>query len=77
MRTALLLSVLLLASCHPAADYVQADADTYAIVAPAHAAYIQRDETLSPEEKQRRLDFLQSWRIRVELAGGKPIGGVR
>lgn len=77
MRTAPLLSVLLLGACHPAADYVEADAATYAIVAPAHAAYVQRDEALTPEQRQRKLDFLQSWRIRIELAGGKPIGGAR
>ena len=77
MRTALLLSVLLLASRHPAADYVQADADTDAVVAPAHAAYIQRDETRPPEEDQPRLDGAPSSGERREGADGTATGGAR
>lgn len=46
----------------------QAELQTYEVVAPAHAAYVSADQSLPPDAKQRRLDLLEAWRVRV---GGK------
>lgn len=67
MRKRPFLLALLLASCTPR-EYVSADRLTYEAVAPAHAAYVQADPQLTPDQKQARLDLLQSWRFRVEAA---------
>lgn len=42
-----------------------ADKLTHDEIAPAHAAYVQADPVLTAEQKQRRLDLLESWRVRV------------
>lgn len=43
----------------------QAELLTYEAIAPAHAQYVSQDPNLSPDAKQRRLDLLEAWRIRV------------
>ena len=48
------------------ADWVAADRATYNAVAPEHAAYVDADSTLTLEQKQRRHNTLDTWRIRLE-----------
>lgn len=43
----------------------QAELLTYQTVAPDHARYVEADPTLAPDQKQRRLDLLEAWRVRV------------
>lgn len=43
----------------------QAELLTYQAVAPAHATYVRADPNLDDLAKQRRLDLLEAWRIRV------------
>lgn len=63
---------LLLTSC--VLPPTQAERLTYEAVAPAHAAYVVNDATLDPMAKQRRLDLLDAWRIRVGVAApGGPV----
>lgn len=64
------LMFLFLASClAPCAACVapttQAELLTYQAIAPAHAQYVQADPLLAPDQKQRRLDLLEAWRLRV------------
>lgn len=71
MKLLLLAACFCLASCQtPSKAYVAADAATYNVLAPAHRAYVSNDESLGDAERQRRLDLLESWRIRIEKAGG-------
>lgn len=59
--------LLLLGAC--ALPPSQAEMLTYQAIAPDHAIYVQQDLNLPPDAKQRRLDLLEAWRIRV--GGGK------
>lgn len=43
----------------------QAELATYETVAPEHRAYVEADPRLDVTAKQRRLDLLEAWRIRV------------
>lgn len=43
----------------------EAELATYQAVAPDHRAYVEADTKLDVQQKQRRLDLLESWRIRV------------
>jgi hypothetical protein len=52
----------------PAASYVAADHATFNAVAPEHSAYVAADPNLTDADKQRRLNTLQTWRLRVEQA---------
>lgn len=54
----------------PACTTTPAERATYDAIAPAHAAYVQNDANLTAQEKQRRLDLLESWRLRV-VGGAK------
>lgn len=56
----------LLASC--VLPPTEAEKLTYEAIAPAHAAYVVHDQALDPLAKQRRLDLLEAWRIRVGVA---------
>jgi hypothetical protein len=46
----------------------EADRKTYESIAPAHARYVMDDPNLAADAKQRRLDLLEAWRIRVGVA---------
>lgn len=46
----------------------QAEQATYQAIEPAHRAYVEADTTLDAAAKQRRLDLLESWRIRAGVA---------
>lgn len=63
MKKALIL--LLLAGCVGPTD---AEKATYDAIAPAHRLYVTNDANLTAMQKQARLDLLESWRIRVEVA---------
>jgi hypothetical protein len=67
MRTTILL-LLSLTAC----TATPAERATYDAIAPAHAAYVQSDPSLSPEQVQRRLDMLHAWGVRVGAI--KPAG---
>jgi len=56
---------LLLAFGGCAFQPTQAEKATYEVIAPEHARYVQADTLLAPDQKQRRLDLLEAWRIRV------------
>jgi hypothetical protein len=43
----------------------EAEKSTHDVVAPAHRAYVEADPLLDAGAKQRRLDLLESWRVRV------------
>lgn len=43
----------------------EAERATYQVIGPAHAAYVQADQNLTPAQKQARLDLIESWRLRV------------
>ena len=60
---AVILALLLLTGC--ALPPTQAELATYQAVAPEHRAYVENDQKLDVLQKQRRLDLLESWRIRV------------
>jgi hypothetical protein len=73
MRTTILL-LLSLTAC----TATPAERATYDAIAPAHAAYVQSDPSLSPEQVQRRLDMLTAWGVRVgaiKPAGASAGGG--
>ena len=66
----LLVTLFALPSCVP---ITPAERATYDAIAPDHAIYVQADPNLAPDQKQRRLGLLESWRIRV----GAPQGGAK
>ena len=43
----------------------EAEIATYKAIAPAYAAYVKADPTLTPEQVANRLDTVETWRIRV------------
>jgi len=45
--------------------YLNADASTYNVIAPAHSAYIAADPTLNDEQRERRWRKLRSWKSRI------------
>lgn len=56
-------------SCiQPSAEYVKADRSTYDVIGPAYRGYVGTDGRLTDEQKQRRRDLVESWRIRLEKA---------
>lgn len=57
------LPLLLAAGC--TLPPTQAELLTFQAIAPDHAVYVQQDVNLPPDAKQRRLDLLEAWRIRV------------
>jgi hypothetical protein len=68
----------LLLLCFTACTTTPAERATYDAIAPAHAAYVQNDPSLSPEQVQRRLDMLHAWGVRVgaiKPAGASAGGG--
>lgn len=74
-RRVLSLLALLLATCaagcSPTSIYVEADRATYDVIAPAHRAYVLADPALSDEARQRRIDLLNTWDLRIRKAEGK------
>lgn len=71
MKTLTFLALLALGACTtPSKAYVDADAATYNSLGQAHRAYVEADPDLTAEERARKLRVLDSWRIRVERAGG-------
>lgn len=66
---ALLLILLTLAGCQGvSASYADADAATYDAIAPEYLGYVDKDETLSGDQKQRRQETVASWKGRVDRA---------
>jgi hypothetical protein len=57
--------LLALLACSCTLPPTQAERLTYESIAPAHARYVMGDAALDPLAKQRRLDLLETWRIRV------------
>ncbi len=49
-------------------QYLKADRATYEAIGEEWADYVQADDTLTVEQKQRRDLLLNSWRIRIENA---------
>jgi ABC-type oligopeptide transport system substrate-binding subunit len=59
---------ILVGAAATACSVTEAEVQTYKSIAPEYRAYVQEDATLQPEQKQRRVDLLESWRIRVGVA---------
>ena len=64
----LILAVLLAGCGGVEQSYVQADRDTYDVIAPAYVAYVSSDQTLTEEQRERRLRTVQTWELRVQTA---------
>jgi hypothetical protein len=65
---ALAFLAFVLGGCNGLAEYVDADDGTRLAIDPEYRAYVAADPNLSPEQKQRRLRLLESWRLRIEKA---------
>jgi len=52
----------------PDAAYIAADTATFNAVAPQQAAYVAADPALTPEQRDRRIRTLQTWRFRTTQA---------
>lgn len=63
LATLPLMGCLLTSSC--TIPPTQAELATYQAVAPEYAAYVISDPNMPPDGIQRRLDLVESWRIRV------------
>ena len=57
------LAALLLTGC--VLPPTEADRLTFEAIAPDHARYVLADPALPADAKQRRLDLLEAWRLRV------------
>lgn len=73
MRKLIAIAVLgiALTGCSLDKIYVQADRDTYDVIAPAHREYVENDPNMTPEQKDRRLRLLDSWEERIKAAEDK------
>jgi len=58
-------ALLLLLVCGGCVAPTEAEKMTYNVIAPAHAAYVAADPSMSALQKQARLDLLETWRIAV------------
>lgn len=65
MRNRSILAAFLLFALPSCAPITPAERATYDAIAPEHATYVQNDPNLAPDQKQRRLNLLEAWRIRV------------
>ena len=50
----------------PSSAYVRADRATHDAVSPEYVRYVNADPALTPEQRERRLRTIESWRARVE-----------
>lgn len=62
MMRAIPVALLALCSC---AGPSQAEQDTYQAVAPEYLQYVERDTTLSEEQRQNRRDTVETWKLRA------------
>ena len=51
--------------CMPHGAYVKADRATYDAVAPEYREYVEEDDTLTKEQKERRYTTVETWKERV------------
>lgn len=63
-KLSLILAAFTLAGC--CCPNATAEKATIDVVEPAHRQYVEADESLSEEDKARRLRLLDAWRARVE-----------
>lgn len=64
------LVLALVALAFSCATPAEADQATFTAVAPEYLRYVQADQSLSLEQKQRRIDTVESWRSRAFAAKG-------
>lgn len=50
------------------AEYVDADEETFNLLAPDYTEYVQTDAKLDADQKARRLRKLETWNIRIRKA---------
>lgn len=63
------LALLVLSGCSGLNDaYLRADRATFDAVAPEYRSYVERDAQLDANERQRRLDTLTTWELRLQAA---------
>jgi hypothetical protein len=55
----------------PDKQYVAGDIATYKAIGPRYLKYIDSDATLSEDQKKDRQDLVESWKSRIEAAGGE------
>ena len=60
------LILILCVGCSTCEDYIAADRATYDVLAPEYREYVESDDNLDDDQKQRRLRLLESWESRVE-----------
>lgn len=71
MKRLILCAGLLLGACTTASDtYVKADRATYDAIVPDYINYVQADNGLTQEQKDRRMRLVWSWQKRIEAAEG-------
>ena len=62
-----ILTVLLLFACVSCVNpHAPAELATFQAIAPEYSAYVEADPALTTEQKQLRLDTVETWRRRVE-----------
>jgi len=47
-------------------SYSEADASTYAVIAPEYKAYVGNDKRLDAKAKERRYRKLRGWKARID-----------
>lgn len=66
-----IVALLALTSCSGVSDvYTAADRATFDAVAPEYSAYVQADAALDEASKATRLRTIETWRLRLDGAGG-------
>jgi hypothetical protein len=56
----------------PTPAFVTADQATYSAIAPEYSAYVAADASLTPEQKQRRVDTVATWNLRLQQESAVP-----
>jgi hypothetical protein len=51
-------------------SYLKADKATFDAITPEYLRYVEADPALDQEKKDRRKRTVESWRLRLDKAGG-------
>jgi hypothetical protein len=54
--------------CSEFSEYVAADKATFEAISPEYLEYLQKDAALDDEQKERRKNLVETWRMRIEGA---------
>lgn len=64
------LLAFLLAGCTPGKAYIAADQGIFDAITPEYLKYVEADEVLTAEQKERRQRTVAAWQVLLEKAGG-------